>query len=158
MDKPVIAIFGFKNSGKTKFIEYAIESLGDHGFKVGVVKHIHHGDFEVDIEGKDTWRYLRRGAVAVSGVSSKRLYINVCLNEYPDLVDVIKYLNRHVDIIFLEGFSHILSDDDNIPKIIVGKDYPIESLKGKIIHVIKDSNDYDEALKKLISLTSGENT
>ena len=56
---PIISIVGASNSGKTTFLEKLIPELASRGYRVGAVKHDAHG-FEMDREGKDTWRL--RGA------------------------------------------------------------------------------------------------
>ncbi len=152
MVKPVVAIFGFKDSGKTRFIEYVVKELTKRGWKVGVIKHVHHCDFQVDIEGKDTWRYLRSGAKAVSAVSDKRLYLNIALEAYPDIYRVIKLIAGEVDVVLMEGFSHILAADNRIKKIIVGENYPISRIEGEILYTLKSDDDYPRALEKLIRL------
>ncbi|MCP4728353.1 MAG: bifunctional molybdopterin-guanine dinucleotide biosynthesis protein MobB/molybdopterin molybdotransferase MoeA, partial [bacterium] len=53
---PLIAITGKKNSGKTTVIESLIRLLTEKGWRVGTVKHHHHGDFEPDTPGKDSHR------------------------------------------------------------------------------------------------------
>jgi len=64
---PVVAICGFKNSGKTTLIEGLVPILRDEGLAVAVIKHDTHG-LQVDHVGKDSDRIFRAGAdVLVSG-------------------------------------------------------------------------------------------
>ena len=66
---PVWSLVAQSNTGKTTYLEKLIPALGRLGLTVGVVKHDAH-DFEIDYEGKDSWRLSRAGAevtaVAVS--------------------------------------------------------------------------------------------
>jgi len=138
LKKPVIAVFGYKNSGKTRFIEYVIDRLTGEGYRVGAIKHVHHGDFEVDKEGKDTWRYMNKGAKAVAAASNKRLYINIRLDDYPDIYELINTIMRYVDIVIIEGFSHIVARDKAILKVIIGE-YPSDFVEGEKI-LIRDAD------------------
>jgi molybdopterin-guanine dinucleotide biosynthesis protein B len=58
---PVLAVSGFKNSGKTTLIERVLPLLADRGLRVAVVKHDGHR-FEADVPGADTRRFLQAGA------------------------------------------------------------------------------------------------
>ena len=58
---PIISIVGNSNSGKTTLIEKLIPELKKRGYRVGVIKHAHHG-FNIDKKGKDSWRHKVEGA------------------------------------------------------------------------------------------------
>jgi molybdopterin-guanine dinucleotide biosynthesis adapter protein len=62
---PIVCIVGASNSGKTTFLEKLIPELRQRGYRVGTVKHDVHG-FEMDREGKDTWRHRQAGAAAIA--------------------------------------------------------------------------------------------
>lgn len=64
MTPPVICIVGKKKSGKTTFIEKLIPELQALGLSVGTVKHDAHS-FDMDHEGKDSWRHRHCGAETV---------------------------------------------------------------------------------------------
>ena len=55
---------GESNSGKTTLIEKIIPELVRAGYRVATVKHAGHG-FDLDTEGKDSWRHKRAGASSV---------------------------------------------------------------------------------------------
>jgi molybdopterin-guanine dinucleotide biosynthesis protein B len=57
----VLAVSGFKNSGKTTLIERVLPLLADRGLRVAVIKRDGHR-FGADVPGTDTWRFLRAGA------------------------------------------------------------------------------------------------
>ncbi|MDP2972779.1 MAG: molybdopterin-guanine dinucleotide biosynthesis protein B, partial [Deltaproteobacteria bacterium] len=61
---PIISIVGKSDSGKTTFIEKLLPELVRRGYRVATVKHDVHG-FEVDREGKDSWRHKQAGAHTV---------------------------------------------------------------------------------------------
>jgi molybdopterin-guanine dinucleotide biosynthesis protein B len=57
----VLAVSGFKNSGKTTLIEHVLPLLADRGLRVAVIKRDGHR-FEADVPGADTRRFLQAGA------------------------------------------------------------------------------------------------
>ena len=61
---PIISIVGKSDSGKTTLIEKIIPELNKRGYRVATVKHDVHG-FDIDIEGKDSWRHKNSGAHTV---------------------------------------------------------------------------------------------
>jgi len=165
MDLPVILIAGFKNSGKTTLIENFIRDLKNNGFKIAVFKHVYYMDFEVDKEGKDTWRYLNSGADGVVAISRGRLYINEKLGRYPNIKYLIKDFLKKYDLIFIEGFKGLLGKDKDIHKIIVARDIGeyksivkeiSEPILGYIIDIFKsplhEREDYNSLLNKIIEL------
>ncbi len=106
---PLISIVGKSNSGKTTFLEKLIPVLKNRGFKVGVIKHAHHG-FEIDKKGKDSWRHKNAGASMVM-VSSPGKIAMVKDEESEALDNLNKYFSE-MDIILSEGYKR-----ENKPKI-----------------------------------------
>ena len=101
----VIAFCGFSGSGKTTLIEQLIVSLRLAGQRVSVVKHAHH-DFDIDHEGKDSWRHRRAGAFEVVIASDQRLAL---MREFPTTADptvdqLIGELSE-CDWVLVEGFK-----------------------------------------------------
>ncbi len=101
---PIISIVGASNSGKTTFLENLIPELASRGYRVGAVKHDVHG-FEMDREGKDTWRLQRAGAEAVA-ISSPGRFASIrstrgelCLEE------IAARFFWTEDIVITEGFK-----------------------------------------------------
>ena len=112
MKKNVLGIAGFSGSGKTTLIEKLIPILKKDGFRVAVIKHDAH-DFDMDREGKDTYRFTASGAdiVLISGRSRSALISErpCSLDEMIDDAD-----KKGADIIIVEGYKH-----EDIPKIFV---------------------------------------
>ena len=110
---PIISIVGASNSGKTTFLEKLIPELVAKGYKVGAVKHDAHG-FEIDREGKDTWRLRRAGAGVVAITSPdqvawiRRTYAEMSLQE------IAARFFWTEDILITEGFKRA-----HFPKIEV---------------------------------------
>src|SRR5436190_11006844 len=102
----VIAFCGFSGSGKTTLVEQLIVRLRLAGHRVSVVKHAHH-DFDIDHEGKDSWRHRQAGAFEVVIASDRRL---AKIREYqvqadPTVHQLIAELYE-CDWVLVEGFKH----------------------------------------------------
>lgn len=108
----VISIVGVSKSGKTTLLEKLIPEIVSRGYTVGVIKHDVHG-FEIDHEGKDTWRLRRAGAKTVAISGPKQVAVMKQLSEEMDLELVAGHYFDE-DIIFTEGYKRELK-----PKIEV---------------------------------------
>jgi molybdopterin-guanine dinucleotide biosynthesis protein B len=111
---PVIAIAGWKNSGKTTLTVRLVEELTRRGWRIATVKHAHH-DFQIDETETDSARHRRAGACEVAIVSGARWAIVHELREEPEpsLAAVISRLSP-ADLIIAEGYK-----SEPIPKIEV---------------------------------------
>ena len=104
MQPPVISIVSKKGSGKTTLLEKLIPELKRRGYRVGTLKHDTHG-FNIDHEGKDTYRHKASGAEAVLISSPWKLsFIKDC-NEEPSLDLLIDKYMGDLDIILTEGYK-----------------------------------------------------
>ena len=65
---PIVSVVGYSGSGKTTFIVKLVPELTRRGIRVGTIKHDVHG-FEMDREGKDSYRHKKAGA-RISVISS----------------------------------------------------------------------------------------
>ena len=105
----IVSVTGWSGSGKTTWLERILPELSARGIRTAVVKHDAH-DFQVDREGKDTWRMAQAGAVVTGIVSGSK----AALMEYrPVALDRFIGKIENVDLIILEGgseldLSHIL--------------------------------------------------
>src|SRR5256885_479305 len=79
MAMKVIGFAGYSGSGKTSLVEPLITLMRAQGLSVSVVKHAHH-HFDVDHEGKDSWRHRKAGAYEVVLASDRRLAL---MREFP---------------------------------------------------------------------------
>ncbi|MBV4422143.1 MAG: molybdopterin-guanine dinucleotide biosynthesis protein B [Clostridium tyrobutyricum] len=100
------------NSGKTTLIEKLVKILKDRNYRVGVLKHGTH-EFEIDKEGKDTYRFTRAGADNVIISNSSKMAIMKVLPQELDIEEVLRLFND-IDIVFIEGFR-----ENKYPKIEV---------------------------------------
>ena len=101
---PIVSIVGKSNSGKTTFIEKIIPVLNKRGYKIGVVKHDVHG-FEIDHEGKDSYRLKRAGAKVVIISSPNKIAIVKDVDHDHSLSEIKDLFEQEVDIIISEGYK-----------------------------------------------------
>jgi molybdopterin-guanine dinucleotide biosynthesis protein B len=108
---PVISIVGKSESGKTTLIERLIPELKRRGYRVGIVKHAHHG-FDMDRKGKDSYRHRQAGANTVMIASPGQIAM---IKQVPraSLDDLIPFF-EDMDLLITEGFK-----SDRAPKIEV---------------------------------------
>lgn len=102
----VVGFAGFSGSGKTTLVERLIPALRLRGLRVSVVKHAHHR-FDIDHEGKDTYRHREAGAFEVVVASDKRLAL---MREFevakrPSVHQLLAELYEGVDWVLVEGFK-----------------------------------------------------
>ncbi len=101
---PIISIVGTSKSGKTTFIEKLIPVLKEKGVKIAVVKH-HHGDFEFDRPGKDTYRHKEAGASTVILSAPRKLALVRDVELEPTLREIVDRYVEDVDLVIAEGFK-----------------------------------------------------
>ncbi|MHA1104580.1 MAG: molybdopterin-guanine dinucleotide biosynthesis protein B [Promethearchaeota archaeon] len=101
----VISLFGYSGSGKTYFIENAIEKLkAKFHFDIGVIKNVH--EHPVDSEGKDSSRYIKAGA-NLSIIKNKFNKVAYFFTKEMDIQSFINWIAEgpfKLDILFIEGF------------------------------------------------------
>ena len=61
MNIPIIGFAAYSGTGKTTLITQIVRELKAQGYRVCVIKHDAH-QFEIDREGKDSWRFAQAGA------------------------------------------------------------------------------------------------
>lgn len=104
MVPPVISIISKKNSGKTTLLEKLIPELKHRGYRIGTIKHDTHG-YEIDHEGKDTWRHKRAGATTVAISSPWKVSLIKDVAAELDIDTIVKDYFPDVDIVITEGYK-----------------------------------------------------
>ena len=102
VDIPIFSFIAYSGTGKTTLIEKLVVELKSRGKRVAVVKHDAH-EFEIDREGKDSWRFTRAGADVTVVVSGSKAAV---VENRPVDVDTLLGKITDVDIILTEGFKH----------------------------------------------------
>ena len=101
----VYGVTGWKNAGKTGLMERLVTEITGRGISVSTVKHAHHS-FDVDHNGKDSYRHRVAGAREVLLASRNRFALMHELRgaEEPPLDDLLARLSP-VDLVLIEGFK-----------------------------------------------------
>jgi molybdopterin-guanine dinucleotide biosynthesis protein B len=101
---PIVSIVGKSSSGKTTLIEKLIAELTQRGWRVATIKHNRHG-FEIDHEGKDSWRHKKAGAVTAVLVSPRQVAVMENVEKDYDLAEIRERYIRNADVILAEGYK-----------------------------------------------------
>lgn len=99
---PVVSFVGYSGSGKTTFIEKLIPELKRRNLRIAVIKHDAH-EFEIDKEGKDTWKFARAGADLVSISSKTKMALIEKTPKELTLEEIIANV-KDADLIIAEGY------------------------------------------------------
>ena len=134
----VIGFCGYSGAGKTTLVEQLIARLRLAGQRVSVVKHAHH-EFDIDHEGKDSWRHRQAGAFEVVIASNRRLakIREFAAIEEPTVDQLIAELVE-CDWVLVEGFKHAPLAKIEVWRAATGKpaQYPVDPF---VIAVATDS-------------------
>jgi len=108
---PAVTVVARSGTGKTTLLEKLIAELTNRGWSIGALKHDAHR-FQVDKEGKDSWRMTRAGA-AITAVSSGEQTAVMLRHELPPPPgELLKPFGGRVDLVLTEGFKR-----SSLPKI-----------------------------------------
>ena len=108
----IISIVGKSDSGKTTLILKLIPELKKRGYRVAVAKHCPHG-FDLDIEGKDSWKFTRAGGEGILLTSPGSIAL---LRHEENPLNIEERLRNYfsdIDIVLMEGYN----DESGIRKI-----------------------------------------
>ena len=119
---PVIAFAAWSGTGKTTIIEKLIRELKSRSLRLAVIKHDGH-KFEIDHEGKDSWRFTQAGAdITMISSAEKTAYIeqgNLSLEQLLGMV-------HNVDLILVEGYKNKDLPQIGIARAETGKGFTAE--------------------------------
>ena len=118
----VIGVAGFKNAGKTTLVEKLVMELTARGHRISTVKHAHHS-FDIDHEGRDSFRHRKAGAGEVAVVSRHRWAIIHELRDEPEpsLEEILSKL-APCDLVIVEGYKRDSHDKIEVRNIAL--DHP----------------------------------
>ena len=106
---PRIGFAAFSGTGKTTLVEKLVRSLKAKGVRLAVIKHDGHR-FEIDKEGKDTYRYTQAGAdITVITSSEKFAY----MEQREASLEQVTAMIHDVDLILVEGYKYA----EHLPQI-----------------------------------------
>lgn len=104
MTTPIVSIVGKSNAGKTTLLEKLIPELVKRGYRVATVKHDVHG-FDIDHEGKDSWRHKKAGAHTTIVSSPGRIALIENADHDHTLDEIRDNYVKKADIILTEGYK-----------------------------------------------------
>jgi molybdopterin-guanine dinucleotide biosynthesis adapter protein len=135
---PIVCIVGASNVGKTTFLEQLIPALLERGYRVGTLKHDVHG-FEMDREGKDTWRHRKAGAQAIAISSPAQIAIIRQTEGELGLEEIAGRYFSSEDLLLTEGYKR-----SHYPKIEIFRrvveNSPICGPKDNLLAIVTDEN------------------
>lgn len=109
-----LGFVGWSGVGKTTLIEQMVREIVAKGLSVSLIKHTHH-DFDLDREGKDSYRYRAAGATEVMLSGAQRWAL---MREHrdapPDSLPELLARLTPCNFVLVEGFKTA-----DIPKIEV---------------------------------------
>ncbi|HGH0585767.1 TPA: molybdopterin-guanine dinucleotide biosynthesis protein B, partial [Clostridioides difficile] len=130
----ILSVVSYSGVGKTTLIEGIIKELNKKGYRVGVIKHTCH-DFDMDEEGKDTYKHRKSGARKVCIISDKRVAYIEELKEKNPLYKMIQ-LYEDMDLIIIEGYKNYRFKRLEVTR--KGKYEDILSNKSDLIGIVSD--------------------
>ncbi|WP_299995394.1 molybdopterin-guanine dinucleotide biosynthesis protein B [uncultured Clostridium sp.] len=136
MSKVVNIVGSSSNVGKTYLLEGLIKELKFRGYSIATIKHDVHG-FDIDKEGKDTYKHRKAGSETVIISSKNRFAMIKELKEETELNDIIKMV-LDKDIILVEGYKN-----SNLRKIEVFRSGVSNKIITPIEKIIAVASDID---------------
>jgi molybdopterin molybdotransferase len=143
---PILGFAAYSGTGKTTLLEALLPKLTQAGLRIGMLKHAHH-NFDVDKEGKDSYR-LRKAGASQMLISSRNRF--ALMTETPESESEFDYLlsrfdTDKLDVILVEGCKNIAFPKIELHRDEVGKPwlYPNDD---NIIAIAADSDVTDTSL------------
>ena len=138
---PIVSIVGKSDIGKTTLLEKLLPELTRRGYRIATVKHDVHG-FEVDREGKDSWRHKQAGAHTTVISSPQKIALIRDVEKDLTLAELREKLIQDVDLILSEGYKKdvqpkieifrtekhtelLCTKEDNLTAIVADKEFDI---------------------------------
>lgn len=111
MSIPVITLIGKSGSGKTTLLEKLVVQLKTHPYRIATIKHHSHAGFDIDVPGKDSWRFAQAGSDHVIIASPDKIASYRKLERELSLQEILAMVSG-VDLILAEGYRQA-----NLPTI-----------------------------------------
>jgi molybdopterin-guanine dinucleotide biosynthesis protein B len=141
MTPPLFGVAGWKNSGKTTLMVGLIGELARRGYAVSVIKHAH-AKFEIDHEGRDSFKMREAGACQVALSSPRRFAVMRELGGAPEMsfAEILAYAGP-CDLVLVEGFKR-----EAFPKIEIRREgaasrEPLHGAFPQIVAIASDRPD-----------------
>jgi len=134
---PVVSFVGNSGAGKTTLLEKVVRELKARGYRVAVIKHSHH-DFQIDQEGKDSWRFAQAGSdcVVISSPARVATVQKSATGGEPSLDELVNLVADRVDIVLTEGFRGSGKPQVLVARAALGPDPDLEL--GEHLAIVSD--------------------
>lgn len=134
----IFGLAGWSGSGKTTLLAVLLPELIGRGLSVSTIKHAHH-EFDVDQQGKDSYRHREAGAVEVMVASSRRFALMHELRGAPEptLEELVAHMTP-VDLLIVEGFKTHAHDKLEIHRPALGHEV-LAARDPRIVAVASDA-------------------
>ncbi|WP_394125514.1 bifunctional molybdopterin-guanine dinucleotide biosynthesis adaptor protein MobB/molybdopterin molybdotransferase MoeA [Vibrio hepatarius] len=146
---PILGFAAYSGTGKTTLLEALLPKLTEAGLRIGMLKHAHH-NFDVDKEGKDSYR-LRKAGASQMLISSRNRF--ALMTETPEAESEFEYLltrfdTDKLDVILVEGCKNIAFPKIELHREVVGKPwlYPSDD---NIVAIAADTEVTDSELPQM---------
>jgi molybdopterin-guanine dinucleotide biosynthesis protein B len=124
------------NSGKTTLIEKVVRILKDRGLRVAVIKHASAG-FDLDKQGKDSWRFQQAGADTVILSGAGRIALMQKVEHEPD-PDELARLAGDVEVVITEGYKNIATNKIEVFRQGVSGERPLSQNDPSYLALVSD--------------------
>lgn len=106
MTTPIVSIVSKSGTGKTTLLEKIIAELKRRGYQIGAIKHDAHR-FDIDREGKDSWRLTQAGAdtMLITSPAKMAMIKKHPADREPSVMELLPLYFTDVDIVVTEGFK-----------------------------------------------------
>jgi formylmethanofuran dehydrogenase subunit E len=101
---PIVSFIGRSGAGKTTLMEKLVRELIGRGYNLATIKHHSHAGFEIDVPGKDSWRFARAGSQHVIIAAPDKIASYRLLDHSLELDEIVDEI-AGVDLILVEGYK-----------------------------------------------------
>jgi len=155
-DCPVLGFAAWSGTGKTTLLEKLIPLLSNQGIRIGIIKHAHH-QFDIDKEGKDSYRLRKAGAGQLLIASKRRWALMAetpAQENDPDLQYLVDQLEQsQLDLIMVEGFKQVPFNKLELHRRETGKPF-IHPHDPGIIAIATDSPELVQSSLPVLDINS----
>lgn len=120
---PIYSFIAYSGTGKTTLLEKLIAEFKSRELRVAAIKHDAH-DFDIDHEGKDSWRFTRAGADITVITSAAKTAI---MENRTVTLEALLGKITDVDVILTEGYKSGTWPKIAVKRRATGKPFPPEA-------------------------------
>ncbi len=101
---PIVTVIGKSGSGKTTILEKMVAEFKRRGHKLATIKHHSHAGFDIDVPGKDSWRFAQAGSDHVVIAAPDKIASYHKISQKISLDEITAGISG-VDLILVEGYK-----------------------------------------------------